>query len=716
MTAKGRVCKVMKNEQQYFQWDNFCNSSEGIHFPVEAIEEAFLVDIQKGSVWLSQSVAELLVDGEEILPSRISLQRFEHFLSESSVNAFRQEIQRVQSGKGNRGSCHAEIRGRAGLLSTVLYLFGLENTELLFGFISVDYEPTKEYDLHLEEVIRQLKKIQAINELTLEGASDYIYQLDLVNNTCTFSSKALEVLPLESPTFPDAMNRVLSFIIPEDRQVFLDSFTPFLTGQSDRHVAQYRVMTKQGNIMWVSCQGKGLHDEEGRPLVIAGSLLDITERKKQEAEMERMLYSDALTGLKNRLCFEKEVEPYLNQKDSRGSFLYMDIRKFKLYNELFGHSFGNRVLKEFSYMLNLYFPSALGIYRFSGDEFLVHLKEHKKEEILARMTPFLSNLKKTREIEGNSIYINTYIAIVAYPEHGRTTEDLMNNANQCLYRMSREEKEEVLFYEGQTGEDVSQQFRLETEMRKDIEHGFRHFRVVYQPLIRLNEEGHYWMGAEALLRYSNPAFPNLGQMDMIQTLEYSGMILPVGRWVIEQAIHECSRWSLAGGNPVVHVNIAAQQVADAGLARFIKEQCLAEGIDFSQLVVEVTETSLLNNLELATGFCSELKKLGVGVALDDFGTGYSSFNYLRSLPLSQIKVDREYTRQLPENRYNQIIVSFLYKLSEDLKLGLCVEGVETEEELRVLREMGVALIQGFYFERPLEADVFRRKYPHKMNA
>ena len=121
-----------------------------------------------------------------------------------------------------------------------------------------------------------------VNELTLEGASDYVYQLDLVNNMCTFSSRALEVLPLETPTFSDAMNRVLSFIIPEDRHVFLDSFVPFMTGQSDRHIAEYRVMTKQGNIMWISCKGKGIHDDEGRPLMIAGSLLDITEQKKAQ--------------------------------------------------------------------------------------------------------------------------------------------------------------------------------------------------------------------------------------------------------------------------------------------------------------------------------------------------------------------------------------------------------------------------------------------------
>ncbi len=698
-------------EQQYFQWETLAGEAG---FPVESIEEVFLLDIKESRVWISRRVSELLADGGEAVPAYISLQEFEEYLSEASCNAFRQEIQRLLRGKAKRGSCHAAVLGRTGYLSSVIYLFRLEGKEELFGFLSVDYEPTREYDRHLEAVVQQLRKAQTVNELILEGASDYVYQIDLMNNVCTFSSKVLEILPLESPIFPDAMNRVLSFIVPEDRQTFLDSFTPFLTGKTDRQAAEYRIMTKQGDIMWISSQGKGLHDEEGRPVMIGGSLMDITEQKKREAEMEQMLYSDSLTGLKSRRCFEKELEERLKDEDSRGSLLYMDIRKFKLYNELFGHSFGNRVLKDFANMLSLYFPAALGIYRFSGDEFLVHLNEYDQEQILMKLAPFLNILEKTREIDGHSLYINSYIAVVRYPEHGRTAEELINNANQCLYRMSREEKETVQFFSGRMGDETSLQFMLETEMRKDIEHGFRHFRVVYQPLIRLDEDGYHWMGAEALLRYSNPAFPKLGQMEMIRTLEYSGLILPVGRWVIGRAVHECSRWSLLGGGPVVHVNIAAQQVADAGLAEYIKQKCRAEGLNYSQLVVELTETSLLNNLELATGFCEELIKQGIGVALDDFGTGYSSFNYLKNLPLTQIKVDREYTKNLPANRYNQIIVSFLYNLSEDLKLGLCVEGVETEDELNLLQEMGVTMIQGFYFERPLEADVFRREYPNRL--
>lgn len=700
--------------QEYFEWGKFAVVQDNSVFPIDEMGEIFLLDVEKDTIWLSEKCGNLLYEKQEA-PFMIKRGDLEQFLSDIGIHAFRQAIQRLQMGKAARSSCHAAIQVQSGTLSSVIYLYRLMGCEELLGHISVDYEPMREYEQHLEEIIKELNHAKTVNELIVEGSTDYIYQLDLVNNMCTFSSKALDVLPLESPTFGDAMNRVLSFIVPEDRQIFLESFTPFLSGQSDRHVAEYRVLTKQGNIMWISCNGKGVFDEQGRPMMIAGSLMDTTEQKKQQGNIQKMLYYDELTGLKNRRCFESDLEEYLKQPAVRGSFLYINIRKHKQYNELFGHDFGNKVLKEFAYMLNLYLYDAKGIYRFSDDEFLVHLKEYTKEQVMAKILPFQTVLKRTRELDGHVIRINTNTSVVLYPEHGNTIDDLLNNANQCLYRMIQDETQDIRFFAGENGNNASLQFRLENEIINDIEHNFRHFRVVYQPIVHVTEDGVEWLGAEALLRYSNSAFPELGQMDMIHTLEYTGAILPVGRWVISQALHECRKWNRFGKKCFVHVNVAAQQVSDVGLVEYIKEQCEKEFVAPCNLVVELTETSLLNNFEVATAFCENLISLGVGVALDDFGTGYSSFNYLRKLPITEIKIDREYTRQLQNKNYNQTFVSFMNQISKQMNLKLCVEGVETEEELKILCDMDISMIQGFYFERPMEAEVICREFPSKVS-
>lgn len=712
----GKICTKkgqQRMKKQYFQWNSFVNEHESFHFSVDAIGEIYLLDLKENSIWLSKKLADLLYYKNPEKPDRISIQEFEAFFPERSRIVFRQEIQRLRAGRTSRENCHVALEVAQGCLSAFSYMYHVGEPDYLLGFLSVDYEPTREYEHHLEQVISELKNAQSVNQLILEGAVDYIFQLNFADNTCTLSPKALEILSLDSPAFSDALDRLLSFVVVEDRQIFLDSLTPFLSGNSLDQYAEFRLQTKSGKVIWVRCQSRGLHDAQGNPLLLAGSLLDITEQKEKEQKIRQMLYYDILTGLKNRRSFLIEMDAVLQDPDEKGCILYMDIRKFKSYNEMFGHKFGDQVLKEFAKMLKLYFPQALGIYRFGGDEFLIHLKDHKKEKVLERLTPFQHIVSKPRELDGHIIYVDTFTAALLYPEHGHTAEELLGNANLCLYHITREDNRNVSFFAKQNSIDFSRQYQLENEMRLDIEHDFRHFRVVYQPIVKHENGSSRWIGAEALLRYSNPHFPNLGQMEMIQTLEYSGLILPIGRWVLKKAIRECSKWNSGGNHVVVHVNIAAQQVSDASLVQYVKEQCESSGLIPSNLTLELTETSILNNLETAIQFCQKLRDLGIGVALDDFGTGYSGFRYLRGLPISQIKVDREYTSRLPVNQYNQVVVSFLHDLSQNMDLELCAEGVEKQDELDFLNHMGISMIQGFYFERPMEAEIISKEFPQR---
>lgn len=697
-------------EKTFFQWEAFSEEHGNMSFPAEAIEEIFLLDVEKNSIWLSKKLARLLYFGKKEMRSEISIEELERFFVEGGRENFHQELGRLIAGKVNHVANHVAVVVKDNCLSAMCYVFALQSERYLLGFLSIDYEPIQEYEQQLESIIRRMQHTQDVNELILEGAVDYIYQYDLVNNTCTVSSKTLEILPLDSTVVRDANSRMLELIVPEDRQKYLDSMTAFLTGQSDFHRVKYRMRTRNGDIIWILSQGKGLRDENGVPTMLAGSMVDITEQRKKEEKINQILYYDALTGLKNSRCFEKEFKKHLEREGVRGSLVSVNLRRFKLFNELFGRDFANRVLQETAHMLKLYFPSAYAIYRFEGDEFMLHLPEYHHEDIMARLLPLQNSLKNVREMDGHTFYLNLYAAVVIYPENGATVEELLMHANQCLHRMSGQETESISFFTGEMGDDVARRYLLENELRKDIQNNFEHFRVVYQPIVKVKNGKSRWIGAEALLRYSNPDMPDIGQMEMIHTLEYSGLILTVGRWVISKAARECSKWNRAGCDAVVHVNMAAQQIADAGLVSYIKEQCEQAGLAASHLVVELTETSLVNNFSVAAQMCRALRKLGVGVALDDFGTGYSGFTYLRNFPITKIKVDREYARDIPNNHYNQVIVNFMHNLSENMKVDLCVEGVETKEELEILQNMGVSIIQGFYFERPMEAELIRNEF------
>lgn len=691
-------------------WEALKDANHLNSLPEALIQYSFFIDFEQKILYSSPALAHLLVSEEKKPKEIFSFRELSSVLTEASRNRIEQDLSLLAEGNTLRTDTQIDLISKHDSAPALCLMVRLPEQPMIFSLVHLDHELKHEYQDTLNQVITKLRRSQTINQLILEGSTDYIYQLDLVNNVCTFSPKAMDVLPLESPTFDNAMDRVLSFIIPEDRHIFLESFTPFLSGQSLYHTAEYRVNTKQGTIMWISCHGKGVLDEKGNPVMIAGSLMDITEMKKSEAQMKKMLYTDTLTGLKNRYCYEKEMEEHLKKPGASGCILCVDIHNFKLYNEIYGYNFGNRILKEFAKILQIYFPNQVGLYRLDGDEFLLHLEETDRDTILSIITPFQIALTKARIIDSHSIYIDIRIGIAFYPTHGETPDKLLKNADTILYEMSKYSHDTVAFYADESRTDLSRRYRLEHELRTDINSGFRHFRVVYQPITHIGPEGNTWCSAEALLRYNNPDLPDTTQQQLIETLEVSDLIIPVGRWVLVQAIRECSLWNQGESHFSVHVNFSAQQMSDAGIFEHIVATLRENHLSAENLICELTETSLINNFESATRLCRDLMKMGVGIALDDFGTGYTSFNYLRDFPINQIKIDKTYVQDIIHNEYNRIIIRCLYDLSKSMGLELCIEGVEDKETLDILTDMGANMIQGFYFGRPMEPEMIRKGF------
>ena len=525
---------------------------------------------------------------------------------------------------------------------------------------------------------------------------------------CTFSPKAVDVLPLENNTFSNAMDRLLGFILPEDRSVFLDSFAPFLSGKSKYHKAEYRVKTKFNTVIWIRCQGKGMHDENGNPLMIAGSLVDITAQKAYEEKLKNILYYDMLTGLKNRNCFEKDMREYLKDPSATGSILCIDIHNFKIFNEIFGRDFANKILVEFTRIINLYISDNLGVYRLEGDEFLVHIRENTREQILEKLVPFQMYLSRERTLEGHVLFIRANIGVAIYPQNGTTSEELLQNANMALLMRTKSSRHQTVFFRSENMDSLNKKFVLDRVLRQNVTDGMKNFRLVFQPVMEIQNGKTICHGAEALLRYSTPDLDNISQEELIEALEYSDLILTTGRWIVKQAVKECGNWHKMGFPLYMNINISAQQVSDKDLIFYIRKCCQEFELSPQWLVFELTETSLINNFEIADQFCRELRDMGAGVALDDFGTGYSSFTYLKRLTISQIKIDREYIQHISKDTYNQIFLKCLCDLGSSLGINLCAEGVETEETYQKMLEMGITLMQGFYFDRPLESEEFQK--------
>ena len=701
-------------DYKYFDWTEYEKEHPDLTFPRATTEDLILLDYENRTVWIPRHLAVWLFgkNADEFDP-KITFEDMPNLVSPEGYERLRLEYHRLMKEKETRASVHITLTINNTTVSAMVHFYKMEGTKDMLCFLSIDFEPIKEFEEELNKTIKELTWAKSINELILEGSSDYIYQLDVVNNICTFSSKATDVLDLETPTFSNAMNRLLEFIVPEDRRVFLESYTPFLTGRSKYHTAEYRVFTKTGDIMWISCRGKGMHDESGNPLIIAGSLMDITESKKNEEKIHRMLYFDDLTDLKNKLSFMQDMEAVLSNPAEKGSIVFININKLKTLNEMFGHKFSNKLLKTFADMLMLYFYDAKGIYHINESEFMIHLDKTTKEEVNIILAPILNVLQKECIVDNHELFLELNIAVLFYPDHGSSVDSLMNNANQLMYQLSRVESREVAFYDSHSGSSETEKFFLEAELRKEVNDNFSHFRLVYQPVIKEVGGEPVWAGAEALLRYSNPINPNVKHMDMIMALEYSGLMIPVGRWVIKQAVKACAKWRQRVPNAAVNVNLAAQQITDANLIQYIMKTCDDAGLPYSALTLELTETSIIKNFDSAVQFCKTLISNGFGVALDDFGTGYSGFGYLRNLALSEIKIDLSFIRDIHLNQFNQTVIRFIQEIAKQKELTICAEGVEKIEELEVVRQFEIDYIQGYYFERPMEADAFEKYYPSK---
>lgn len=698
----------------YFEWEKYSQQNPGVSFPTAATEDMILIDSENNTAWFPRHFVVWLFGkkAEEVDPV-IKFSDLVRFISEDGLRRISSEFERLKDGKEMSANAHVTIDLSGSVMSAMIHLYKMKGTKDMLCFVSVDYEPIREFEEQLNNTIKELQWTKSINELILEGSSDYIYQLDVVNNVCTFSSKATEVLNLDTPTFSNAMNRLLEFIVPEDRRIFLESYTPFLTGKSKYHTAEYRVFTRTGDIIWISCRGKGMHDENGNPLLIAGSLMDITEAKKSEEKIQKMLYCDEMTGLKNKLSFTTDLENLFKDPNGKGSIVFINIDKLKSFNEMFGHRFGNQILKSFADMLMLFFYDAKGIYHINDSEFIILLDKTTRTEIEILLAPILNVLQKECTVDGHQLFLELNIAVLFFPGQGNTVDSLLDNANQLMYQLIRNGSHEVTFYDVQTGCAESQKYFLEAELRKSVQSDFRHFRLVYQPIIKEQDGDPRWAGAEALLRYANPDSPNVKHMDMIMTLEYSGLIVSVGRWVIKQAVKECAKWRQKNPGAFVHVNLAAQQITDASLIPYIIETCDQAGLPYEALTLEITETSLVQNLDLTIHFCQTLIEKGFGVALDDFGAGYSGFGYLRNLPVTEIKMDISLIRDIHHNRFNQTTLKYVREIASLKDLSVCAEGVEKVEELEVVRSSGIDYIQGFYFEHPIEADQFAKLYPAK---
>ncbi|MCC7486291.1 MAG: EAL domain-containing protein [Burkholderiales bacterium] len=435
---------------------------------------------------------------------------------------------------------------------------------------------------------------------------------------------------------------------------------------------------------------------------IAGILAIATERKKAEDRLARLAQFDPVTGLPNRHLLRDRLGQSLNHARRNGwlaGLLFVDLDRFKTVNDTFGHGMGDRLLAEAAARLKNCVRNGDTVARLSGDEFAIVLASLAKSEDAALVAQkVVAALAAPFDLAGNETYVSASVGIAVCPADGEEPEALLRNADTAMYRAKEQGRNCYRFYLPQMNERLMERMQLEARLRGALDRG--EFLLHYQPKVRL-DTGEV-SGFEALLRWQQEG-KLVAPLEFIPILEETGLIVPVGEWVLRSVCRQIRQWEGEGiAPPPVAVNLSARQFQSRDLAATIRRILEESGVAPDLIELELTETLVMSDAEESIEMLRELKRLGVRLSVDDFGTGYSSLAYLRRFPLDTLKIDRTFIRDIVTSPDDATLALTIINLAHGMRLRVVAEGVETREQADFLRRHGCDEMQGYYFARPLD--------------
>lgn len=497
------------------------------------------------------------------------------------------------------------------------------------------------------------------------------------------------------------MKQWKNMIVPEDRDMVDYELNAHLSGEKDVYHTEYRIITKQGQTVWIEVIGKARFDEHNNFIGMSGSHTDISLRKNYELKMREMAYRDNLTSLYNRRYFDEQLDLFI-AKGGKGTLLFVDINNFKYINDIYGHVFGDEVLIELSNRVeNLFKEDAKYLTaRFSGDEFIILVKnivEH--DEIIFILNSLNKEIERAIQRGKKYFKLTASIGVISFPNDGKERIELLQNADIAMYHAKRVSKKPYYFFDDDIRIKAIQEMEIENHLREAIVQN--EFEVFYQPIY--TNETNEIETFEALVRWNSSklgfVYPNM----FIPIAEKTGLINEIGMIVLEKACNFMAQLNQKMNKLYsISVNISVVQLLEENFASRVISIIKESGLSNNLVTLEITESMMMENNENILAKLYYLRNSQIGISLDDFGTGYSSFNNLIKLPLTCIKLDRSIMKDSITNEHVfnllESVVSFAHKIG----VKVVAEGIEDERYLEKSEAMGIDYLQGYYFSRPVD--------------
>jgi diguanylate cyclase (GGDEF)-like protein/PAS domain S-box-containing protein len=564
----------------------------------------------------------------------------------------------------------------------------------------------EELVLHNAALQHAEEKYRAIFEDAVVG----IFQMTPEGRPLNINRALAHIHGYDSPAqFMGEVSNLVSQLFVESRQI--EELKRALDEESVVRSAEMEVQCRDRSTKWVLANVRAVRDRDGKIVLHEGTLEDITDRKVAENRVKFLAYYDVLTGLPNRTLLQDRLDKALagsRRRKDKVAVLFLDLDRFKVINDSLGHSFGDLLLRKVADRLKREARDQDTVARIGGDEFVVvltGLKDMTDAAVAAQRV--MDAMIAEFGIQGRSLSVNCSMGISMFPDHGADGETLIKNADAAMYSAKESGRDRFQFFSEEMNTQVMERLTLEHGLRLALDR--KELFLVYQP--QMDVATGAVVGMEALLRWRHPELGVMSPDRFISIAENSGLIAPIGAWVLRTACAQARRWQDEGIAPMpVAVNVSAVQFRQTGFQELIRSVLSETGLPCQYLELELTESLLLSNADMTASIVWELKNMGLKLSIDDFGTGYSSLSYLKQFPFGKLKIDRSFIRDVAVNADDAAITTAIIRMAKSLGLKVIAEGVETEAQLSFLRALRCDEIQGYYFSKPLTADQVSAKF------
>ena len=531
---------------------------------------------------------------------------------------------------------------------------------------------------------------EEVYEALIKTSKDFIVIGNLKTGIFKYPVEIARVLNLPSQIIDNPMKYWKEIILEEDWEKFYESNEKFMSGKESFHHVDFRIRNNKNEIVWLKCIGNMMKDKSGIPSTFVG-MISLHEKNNKIDPVTRLFVIEE---------FFKSLEAKLENPPENIGVLILGINNFKRINEFYGRETGDAILRKISGIIQDAVPYSAEVYKLDGTNFGIILEDTSKEKIEKIYETIKDKFEEKQIVSKNEDILAVSVGVAMYPDDGQNYKELYQYAKYSRGYSKRKEGNSITFFSKELLESNARYLKILYLLKRDIDNGFKNFDIFYQPQIKSKSQE--IEGVEALLRWSCEEYGCISPMEFIPILEENNLMVNVGKWVLKQSLETYKKeWSPYVPDLSISVNVSFVQFIDKNFVEDVKKILEESGVNPKNLILELTESCMVNNINYIKKIYMALKKLGIKIALDDFGTGYSSLGVLKELPIDIVKTDRIFVKNILSNNFDLVFIKFITELCHEINLKICIEGVEQKEECELVNNFGVDYIQGYYFGKPV---------------